>query len=150
MPGEEDVAGCEVDVVAFDVERGKIGEFVRATLAEDPVHTDRAVARSRGHTDVVATPTYVAVSLHHRDQRDWVARLGLDIERTVVGSVRWAYRRPMVVGDTVVGRRRVVADERRAGSEGELRLVTLETDFVDATGEIVVTQEDVVVERPAR
>ncbi|MEU7815433.1 MaoC family dehydratase N-terminal domain-containing protein [Pseudonocardia sp. NPDC049154] len=140
----------EVDVVAFDVERGKVREFARATLAEDPVHTDRAVATARGHADVVATPTYVAVSLHHRDQRGWVARLGLDIERMVVGTVRWTYQRPMVVGDAIVGRRRVVADERRSGSGGELRLVSLATDFVDAIGETVVTQEDVLVERPAR
>ncbi|MFR9807320.1 MaoC family dehydratase N-terminal domain-containing protein [Pseudonocardia sp. RS010] len=140
----------EVDVVAFDVERGKIREFARATRAADPVHTERAVARDRGHADVVATPTYVAVSLHYRDQREWVAALGLDIERTMVGSVRWTYRRPLVVGDAIVGRRRVVADERRHGTGGELRLVTLETDFVDATGDTVVTQQDVVVERPAR
>jgi hypothetical protein len=138
-----------VDVVSFDVERGKVREFARATFAEDTVHVDRDEAVARGHADVVATPTYVVVSLHYRDQREWVARLGLDITRVVVGSVRWTYRRPMVIGDRIVGTRRVVADERKPGSGGELRVLTLRTDFVDATGQVVVTEEDVVIERPA-
>lgn len=134
--------------MSFDVERGKVREFARATFAEDPVYTDRDVATARGHTDVVATPTYVAVSLHYRNQREWVAQLGLDIERVVVGSIRWTYRRPMVVGDTIIGTRRVVKDEQKPGSSGDLRVLTLQTDFVDASRQVVATEEDVVIERP--
>ncbi|WP_190813252.1 FAS1-like dehydratase domain-containing protein [Saccharopolyspora pogona] len=138
-----------VDVVSFDVERGKVREFARSTFAVDPVYTDRGAAVARGHVDVVATPTYAVVSLHFRNQREWVAQLGLNIERVVVGSVRWTYRRPMVVGDVIVGTRRLVKDERKPGSGGDLRVLTLETDFVDATGQVVVTEENVVIERPS-
>ncbi|MCU1690930.1 MAG: MaoC domain protein dehydratase [Frankiales bacterium] len=136
-----------VDEVHFDVERGKVREFARATFAQDPVHVDRDVAAARGHADVLATPTYVVVSLHHRDQQAWVADLGLDIDRVVVGSVRWRYHRPLTVGDVVVGTRRVVRDERKTGSRGALRLLTLQTDFLDGEGQLVATQEDVVIER---
>lgn len=136
--------------MSFDVERGKVRELARATFAEDPVYTDPAVAASRGYPDVLATPTYVVVSLHYRDQREWVARLGLDIERVVVGSVRWRYHRPLVVGDTVVGTRRVVRDDRKPGRNGDLRVLTLETEFVDATGQVVVTEQVVVIERPKK
>ena len=139
-----------VDVVTFDVERGKIREFARATFARDTVYTDRALAVARGHEDVLATPTYVAVSLHYRNQSDWVAGLGLDVGRVVVGSVRWKFRRPMVVGDAIVGTRRVVNDERKPGSGGHLRILTLETEFVDASGHVVATQEDTVIERPRK
>lgn len=139
-----------VDVVSFDVERGKVRELARATFAEDPVYTDPAVAASRGYPDVLATPTYVVVSLHYRNQREWVAQLGLDIERVVVGSVRWRYYRPLVVGDAVVGTRRVVRDERKPGRNGDLRVLTLETEFVDATGQVVASEEDVVIERPKK
>jgi acyl dehydratase len=142
--------GEVVDVVSFDVERGKIHELARATFAEDAVHTDPAAAAERGHRDVIATPTYVVVSLHHRDQRGWVARLGLDIERVVVGSVDWTYHRPLVVGDTVVGTRRLVRDEPKTTRGGEVRVLTLSTDFVDAAGHLVATQTDTVVERPPR
>jgi hypothetical protein len=55
----------------------------------------------------------------------------------------------MVIGDRIFGTRRVVADERKPGTGGDLRVLTLRTDFVDATGQVVVTEEDVVIERPA-
>lgn len=134
--------------MTFDVERGKVREFARSTFAADRVYTDPEVATARGLTDVPATPTYGVVSLHYRDQRAWVTSLGLDIERVVVGSVRWAYRRPMVVGDVIVGTRRVMSDERRTGGSGDLRICTLQTEFVDADGLVVATEEAVVIERP--
>jgi len=140
--------GAEVDVVAFDVERGKVREFARATFAEDRVYTDPQEACARGHADVVATPTYVAVSLHYRDQRAWVAALGLDIERTVVGSVGWTYHRPMAVGESIVGRRRVIDETLKPTRSGDLRMLTLETDFTDASGQVVTTETAVVIERP--
>lgn len=136
-----------IDVVTFEVERGKVGEFARATFADDPIYTDRQAAAKRGHADLVATPSYVAVSLHHRDQRAWVETLGLDIERVVVGSVRWVYRRPLVVGDSIVGTRRVTQDLRKPSRGGEIRVLTLETEFVDQSDEIVATEESVVIER---
>jgi hypothetical protein len=138
-----------VDVVSFDVERGKIQEFARSTFAEDRVYIDPQAARLRGLPDVPATPTYVAVSLHQRDQRAWVAGLGLDIDRVVVGSVSWTFHRPLVAGDVVVGERRVISDRVKRGKQGTLRILMLQTDFVDETGDIVVTQVDQILERPA-
>lgn len=145
---QEPSTGCFVDVVEFVVEEGKVREIARAIGTQDEVHTCPTIARERGLSAIPATATHVVVSLHQRDQRGWVAALGLDIERVVVGGVRWVYRRPLVVGDRVVGTRRVTGDEVRSGRGGEMRLLTLETDFVDEDGEIVVTQYDTVVERP--
>lgn len=141
--------GDVVDVVAFDVEAGKVRELARASFAEDAVHTDAAAAAARGHGGLLATPTHVVVSLHHRDQGAWVARLGLDIQRVVVGSVRWTFHRPLVVGDRIEGVRRVTRDETKTGQRGTMRVLSLETDFTDATGAVVVTQHDSVIERPA-
>jgi acyl dehydratase len=143
-----ELIGTVVDRVAFDVERGKIGEFARATFAEDAVHGDRALAAERGFRDVLATGTHVVVSGHHRDQRGFVEKLGLELSRVVVGSVRWRYERPLVAGDSLVGTRRVVADETREGKRGgKMRLVTLETEFVDQDGLLAVTQREVLIER---
>lgn len=142
--------GDVVDVVRFDVERGKIREFALATHASDPVHLDPDAARAAGLTAVAATATHVVVAGHHRDQAGFVARLGLAMERVVVGSTGWRYVRPLVAGDSLTGTRRVVADERKPRPDGtSLRLVTLETEYVDAEGMAVVVQTDLLVERPA-
>jgi hypothetical protein len=75
--------------------------------------------------------------------------LGLAIERVVVGSVRWRYHRPLVVGDRLHGSRRLVADEQAGGRNGAspMRRLTLETSFVGSDGLPAVTWREIVLER---
>jgi acyl dehydratase len=142
--------GDELDRVTFDVEPGKIREFARATRARDAVHLDARAAAEAGFAGPAATATHVVVAGHQRDQGAVVARLGLALERVVVGEVSWQYRRPLIAGDRARGIRRVVADEVKARPDGRgLRLVTLRTDYVDEAGLTVVRQREVLVERPA-
>jgi acyl dehydratase len=139
--------GHEVDTVQFPVERGKIGEFARATFARDPVHTSLAAARTAGFAAEAATPTHVVVAGHQRDQRALLDTLGLDLARVVVGSVSWHYERPLVAGDELRGTRRIVSDERREGRRGgSMRLVTLETEYLDASGTTVARVRELIVE----
>ncbi len=146
--GDEGLVGAVVDEVTVTVEAGKIGEFAKATHAADPVHTDPAAARESGFSSVAATPTHVVVAGHHRDQRGFVAALGLDITRIVVGSVEWEYTRPLVAGDRLTGVRRVVDDATREGKRGgTMRLVTLQTDWTGDDGAVALTQREVLVER---
>jgi acyl dehydratase len=141
--------GDVVDEVAFTVEEGKIREFARATAALDPVHTDPEAATRAGFVALPATPTHVVVSGHHRDQRAMVERLGLALERVMVGGVRWRYHRPLVVGDRLHGVRRLVGDEQVGGRSGRapMRRLTLETAFVDAEGRTAVEWRETVLER---
>ncbi|AZG46628.1 FAS1-like dehydratase domain-containing protein [Gordonia insulae] len=142
--------GSVLDTVSFEVEAGKIMEFARATHAADPVHTHPEAARAMDFPNVPATPTHVVVAAHHRDQKEFVAALGLAIERVVVGSVDWEYIRPIVAGDRLTGTRRVIDDVTREGKRGGvMRLVTLETAWVDDTGATAVTQREVLIERGA-
>lgn len=146
-----DLIGLTVDVVRFDVERGKVREFAVATHAADPVHIDPEAARAAGFDDVLATPTHVVVAGHYRDQRAFVARLGLALERVVVGTVGWQYLRPLQAGDRLEGTRTVVADEVVEGRRGgSMRVVTLQTDYVDASGQTVVRQREQLIERGAK
>ena len=142
--------GTVLDEVSFTVEAGKVREFDRATYTTDPVHTDVATASAAGFAGIPATPTHVVVAGHHRDQRQFVRDLGMAIERIVVGSVEWDYHRPLLVGDHVTGTRRVVADTTREGKRGGMmRLVTLQTDWVDQHGETVIIQREMLIERGA-
>lgn len=139
-----------LDVVSFGIEPGKIREFARATRADDPVYLDPAAAGAAGFDHVPATPTHVVVAGHHRDQAEFVAALGLAIERVVVGSVEWEFIRPLVAGDHVTGTRRVVDDTTREGKRGgTMRLVSLETTWVDSSGDTAVVQREVLIERGA-
>jgi hydroxyacyl-ACP dehydratase HTD2-like protein with hotdog domain len=126
------VIGLVVDEFSFAVEAGKVSEFARAI--HDPA------------PDGVPL-TFSVVAGHHRDAPAAVSKLGLDIKRVVVGEVEWVYERPLVVGDELSARRVVVDVKTRAGSRGgAMTLVTLETEFRDATGEIALRQREVLIE----
>lgn len=140
--------GTVVDEITFTVERGKVAEFARATYTQDPVHTDKKAAAEAGFASEPATGTHVAVAGHHRDQRAVVARLGLELSRIVVGSVKWEYERPLVVGDILTGIRTVIGDETKEGKRGgSMRVVTLQTKFRDENGLLVSRQQETLIER---
>lgn len=141
--------GDVLDEVAFTVEAGKIREFARATHAEDPVHTDPGAASRAGFDSPLATATHVVACGHHRDQNAFVAALGMEITRIVVGSVNWEYYRPLIAGDHLTGTRRVLSDATKQGRRGgTMRLVELETTWTSGD-DPVATQRETLIERGA-
>lgn len=141
--------GDVLDEVTFTVEAGKIREFARATQAGDPVHTDPDAATRAGFDSPVATATHVVAAGHHRDQQAFVAALGMDITRIVVGSVNWEYHRPLLAGDHLTGTRRILSDTTKQGRRGgTMRLVELETTW-NSGDDPVVTQRETLIERGA-
>lgn len=146
--GTGGLVGTVVDEVAFDVERGKIAEFARATGAGDAVHTDRREAGRRQLKDVAATATHVVVAGHHRSAQAMLDRLGLELSRVMVGGTSWEYVRPLVAGDSLTGRRTVTGDVTKTSNSGApLRVITLETDFRDLNGRVAVRQRETLLER---
>jgi acyl dehydratase len=126
--------GTVVDEFAFAVEAGKVREF--ALAIQEP-------------SDGVPL-TFTVVAGHYRDARAAVEKLGLDIKRVVVGEVEWEYTRPVVVGDQLSARRVVAGVKTREGARGgSMTLVTLETEFRDAHGEVALRQREVLVETGA-
>ena len=140
--------GMVVDQVTFPVEPGKVREFALAAHTRDPAHLDREHAQAEGFPRIPATATHVVVAGHYRNQSAFVAALGLDIRRIVVGEVSWEYARPVLAGDVLTGIRRVIGDQVRASRSGQsLRSITLSTPYTNSDGELVVTQNEVLIER---
>jgi acyl dehydratase len=130
--------GTVVDECSFAVEAGKVREFARAI--QDPSDPVGGVPL-----------TFSVVAGHYRDARAAVEKLGLDIKRVVVGEVEWEYSRPLVVGDDLSARRVVADVKTREGARGgSMTLVTLETEFRDANGEVALRQREVLIETGAR
>lgn len=149
--GTGNLVGTIVDEVAFDVERGKIAEFARATGVRDAVHTDRREAERRHLPDVAATATHVVVAGHHRSAQSMLETLGLDLPRVMVGGTSWDYVRPLVAGDSLTGRRVVTGDVTKTSSSGSpLRILTLETEYRDRDGQVAVRQQETILERGRR
>lgn len=147
MSTEASLVGTVVDRISFPVEMGKIREFAIAVGEVDPVYLDAEAARAAGHRGIPAPPTFAVVAGHWRDQGAMVRQLGLDIRRVVVGEVRWRYLAPVHAGDQLTGTRvvrDVVTREGRRG--GQMRIITLETEFVNQDGVTTVRQSDTLIE----
>ena len=93
-----------MDRAEYDVERGKIREFARATFTTDPVHTDRNAAQAAGFTEVPATLTHTVVAgvtaecrmegdtFEMEDQRNWSDASYKTYVRPL--ALPWPYRIP--------------------------------------------------------
>src|SRR5450830_397327 len=84
----------------YDVGREKIREFARAVKATHPAHFDVEAARSLGHADLVAPPTF-AIIVAQRADAQLIAdpASGIDFSRVVHADQRFVNHRPIVAGD---------------------------------------------------
>jgi acyl dehydratase len=120
----------------FLVGREKIREFASAIGATDPAYHDPVAARSLGHPDVVAPPTFpVVVTWAATRQLIDDPGLGLDFSRVVHGDQRFSYTRPVVAGDELVCVNTVEEITSRAGHD----FLTTRTDVSTVGGDPVAS-----------
>ena len=147
------IAATTFEDVEFPVERGKIGEFARALRSSSPLHHDLDAARAAGYSDLAAPLTFGNALAHWSggDASDLPVQLGLELARVVHGEQRYRFARPMTAGEVLTARRRVGDASVKPGrGGGEMTLVTVVTDFIDASGAPVVTEQMVMIEQPEK
>ncbi len=120
----------------YEVGREKIRDFADAVGAAHAAHRDVGVARSLGHDDVVAPPTF-AVVIAQRAEQQLIAdpEAGIDFSRVVHADERFTHHRPIVSGDRLVTVLHVDAITERAG----LSMVTTRAEIADESGAPVST-----------
>jgi acyl dehydratase len=126
------------------VGREKVREFAAAVGSQDPLSLDVAAARAAGYDDVIAPPTF-AVVVQERTLAQLLAdeEAGIDFSRVVHGDQRFAYSRPIVAGDELVGEMTVASVK----SLGRHSMVTADSVIRDQRGEHVVTATSTIVVR---
>ncbi|MEF8807184.1 FAS1-like dehydratase domain-containing protein [Natronomonas sp.] len=138
-------------VEGLHVEAGKVAEFASAVGDDDPVFRDREVAADRGLDRRPAPPTFTRTSMFPRYRPDGVGRLGFDvgfdIRYELHGEQRYEFERPVYVGDTLSATTTLSDAYEREGRDGNtLTFAVLETEYVDETDELVVTERETLIE----
>jgi acyl dehydratase len=128
----------------YEVGREKIREFAGAIGSSDAAHHDPAVARTLGHRDVVAPPTF-AVIVAQRCESQVISDpdAGIDFSRVVHGEERFEHHRPIVAGDRLVPTVHVDL-VREAGGH---TMVTTRVEIADEDGAEVSTVTSTIVVR---
>ena len=112
-----------------------IQDFARALGDDNPAYFDAAAALELGHETICAPPTYpILVTMEAMKDAFADPALNMDFTRVVHGDQRFAYQRPIRVGDELVVTTHV--DEIR--SLGNNDAATFRTE-VTSHGEAVCT-----------
>jgi acyl dehydratase len=129
---------------AYEVGREKIREFAIAIGDMNPAYHDVAHARSLGHRDVIAPPTFpFVVAMRASAIAMFDPGLGLDYSRVVHGEQRFAFVRPVTAGDSLVVVTTIENIRVAAGND----ILTTRADISTEDGEPVVTTWAVTVAR---
>lgn len=137
----------DLDQFPLPVERGKVREFTRALLDDDPIYIDQDAARAAGHDRIPVPLTFAAASGHFRDDLALFKDLGMDLKRVLHGESRWEYLAPVHAGDELHACRRLAGVTTRPGKRGgEMTLFTFEIEFVNQHGVTVLRERDVIIE----
>ena len=145
MPLDASFAGRTYPPTApYAVCREKIREFANAIGDPDPAYRDPEAARTLGHPDVVAPPTFaVIVAFRGLDTIIGDADLGLDYSRVVHGDQRFSYQRPLRAGDRVTATA-VVETVRSVGGND---ILGVRCDLATEDGEAVGSAWSTLVAR---
>ena len=145
MPLDASFAGRTYPPTApYEVCREKIREFANAIGDPDPAYRDPEAARTLGHPDVVAPPTFaVIVAFRGLDTIIGDPDLGLDYSRVVHGDQRFSYRRPLRAGDRVTATA-VVETVRSVGGND---ILGVRCDLATEDGEAVGSAWSTLVAR---
>ena len=144
--------GRDLGEAHFRVDESKVRELATSLLDEDPIYSDEDAARAAGFGGI-PVPLTASVLTAFGTEGGLIGPplgLGMEIGRLLHGGSEWEYLRPLRVGDELSGRIVVRDVTQREGSRGgAMTLVTLETEFRDATGAAVLRRRETWIERGA-
>jgi acyl dehydratase len=133
--GVEHLIGRESKPVQIEVEKGAIRRFAEAIGVDDPLHFDEAAARAAGFRSLVAPPTFPLSLRGGGDLRGGLlhspGKVLLHAEQS------FEYARPLVAGDRLTVKSRVVEVAQRATPSGPADVVVIEDEGRDEAGELV-------------
>ncbi|WP_375480825.1 MaoC family dehydratase N-terminal domain-containing protein [uncultured Jatrophihabitans sp.] len=145
MPVNQSFVGREYPPTApYRVSREKIAEFADAINDPNPAYRSAAAARSLGHPDVVAPPTFpIVLTLTAGHELLMDPEAGIDYGRVVHGEQRFVHERPVCAGDLLQVAVRVEEIRQAAGND----LITTRAQVRSVDGELVVTAYSITVVR---
>jgi acyl dehydratase len=144
---DRNATGRESKPAVNEVEKGAIRRFAEAIGETNPVYYDEAAARAAGYRSVVAPPTFPS-SL--RAGSDLLQGLALAPGKHLLQAEQsFEYARPIVAGDKLTVRSKVVEVAQRATPSGATDVVVIEDEGRDEGGTLVYRCRQLWVVRTA-
>jgi acyl dehydratase len=135
----------KIEPFSFQIERGKIKEFVMAIGDLNPIYYDVETARKMGYRDIPVPPTFpTAIEMWGGlDFKTLIALLGLDPLKVLHGGQEYQYIGELYAGDSVTAFPKLIS----AFEKRNLRFFTIGITYKNSNGELVLYSESTIIER---
>jgi len=139
---DKSIVGTEMGGSWMLVEQGKVREFAKAILDDNPVYSE---------DDPPLPPTFTMAMAHwpapQGGQTAGLSKLGLDLLRVLHGGQEYEYLGEIKVGDKLTTRSKIADVYEKEGKRGgTLTFVTSETTFTNQRGEDVLVARTILVQ----
>jgi acyl dehydratase len=143
------VIGVQSEPWTLEVTTTSIRAFARGVGYQDPVYFDLEAAAAAGYPTLPAPPTYLGTSVFHpvlcEPTYGVPRRSGPKLEHGLPGlldgGTETIYERTPLAGDVLTTRSAVVdLETKQSGSLGTMLVVTTETTYTDAEGQLIAKQ----------
>ena len=131
---DHSAVGRRLAPVTAHVEPGRL-RFFRETLGEsNPIYNDAAAAQAAGYSATPVPPTYLfCLEMMDAEQAfEFLTALGADLAQVLHGEQRFAYKAPVMVGDTLRFEPRIAGITDKKG--GAMTLAIVETRVTNQHG----------------
>ena len=141
--------GLESDPWPYEVTATGVRAFARGVGYTDPVYYEPAAARAVGYRHLPAPPCYLGTPAFLPGHSDPVfstppgadPRPRYGLTEVLDGSTETVYERPLLVGESLVGRHRLVDMQvKQSRTLGAMLVVTSEIALSDGGGEVVARE----------
>lgn len=139
---DKSIVGTDMGGTTMHVERGKIREFAKAILDDNPIYESE---------DAPVPPTYTMTIAHWPAPSGGggagLSKLGLDLLRVLHAGQEYEYLGEIKAGDVLTASSKISDVYEKEGKRGgTLTFVKSETTFTNQRGEDVVISRNIIVQ----
>lgn len=135
--------GHRFPTVRWEVEKGRLRFFAKATGESRPEYVDEEAARAAGHPSLPAPPTMLfSGPLDHDDVPELLRLLGIDMSNILHGEQGFIYHAPVYAGDVLEFNTSITDIASKKG--GALELVVRETRVTNQRKGLVAEMRNVL------
>jgi acyl dehydratase len=147
---DQSTVGRNFTPVTARVEPGRLRFFLDTLGERNPLYRAPEAAQAAGYAGALVPPTYLFCleMMDATEPFEFITALGIDLARVLHGEQRFDYHAPVVVGDTLTFKPRVVSITEKKG--GAMTLIVVETTVTNQHGVHVADTSRTVVVRNAR
>jgi len=144
---DRNATGRESKPAINEVEKGSIRRFAEAIGESNPIYFEEAAARAAGYRSVVAPPTFPTTLRAGSDLREGL--LLSPGKHLLQAEQSFEYARPIVAGDKLTVRSKIVEVSQRQTPSGLTDVVVIEDEGRDEAQEVVYRSRQLWVVRMA-